>query len=138
MNKEKLKGLSQFYTLTKDDFYVQEYRKKNGEIQKVPFMLKSGIDKIQAIENIKIDFRPLESLCKVGEYVTLKVEGKWKDKTYATIGEASTKNCKVSYLGCMAEKRGRARVILTLVGFAEKGVYSIDEKWDADELNHSK
>ena len=61
-----------------------------------------------------------------------------KSKKSAPIGESSTKNCKVSYLGCMAEKRGRARVILTLVGFAEKGVYSIDEKWDADELNHSK
>ena len=115
--------------LTDEDYFKHKF---------YTIITRSGIDKIQAVENIKIDFRPLESLCKVGEYVTLKVEGKWKDKTYATIGEASTKNCKVSYLGCMAEKRGRARVIFTLVGFAEKGVYSIDEKWDADELNHSK
>ena len=127
--KEQLNTLFKKYELDVEDTFKHKH---------YHIITRSGIDKIQAVENIKIDFRPLESLCKVGEYVTLKVEGKWKDKTYATIGEASTKNCKVSYLGCMAEKRGRARVILTLVGFAEKGVYSIDEKWDADELNHSK
>jgi hypothetical protein len=97
-------------------------------------MLKSGIDKIQAIEKIEIDFKPIEGLCVPGEHVTFRVLAKWgENPIYQTIGEASKSNCKVNYLACMAEKRGRGRAILNLTGFANEGVYSKDDKWEADE-----
>jgi hypothetical protein len=133
MQNTRLKELSRTYNLKAVDFHIQEYGNK-----KVPFMLKSGIDKITAMENITIDFEPIVSLCIPNESVALKVTGKWKNRTYTTIGEANKANVKVSYLGCMAEKRGRARVILTLTGFAAENVYSADEKWEADQLENSK
>ena len=133
METSRLKELSNNYQLKGTDFHLQNYGGKQ-----IPFMKKSGIDKIQAIENIDINFEPIESLCIPNENVALKITAKWNDKVFHTIGEANTKNSKVPYLGCMAENRGRGRAILTLCGFAEEGVFSADTKWEADELNNSK
>jgi|TARA_R110002072_G_scaffold201_4_gene1395 hypothetical protein len=133
METNRLKELSRIYELRGSDFQTQNYGNNP-----IVFMKKSGIDKIQAIENIEIDFEPIESLCIPNENVAFKVTAKWKDKIFHTIGEANTKNSKVSYLGCMAENRGRGRAILTLCGFATEGVFSADTKWEADELNNSK
>jgi len=133
MESEKLKNLSKVYDLKGSDFHVATYGHN-----KVPFMKKSGIDKIQAIENISIDFEPIESLCIPNENVAFKISAKWGEKTFKTVGEANKTNVKVPYLGCMAENRGRARAVLTLTGFATEGVYSHDTMWEADELNQSK
>ncbi len=133
MTNERLKELSKIYGLNGSDFHVAEYGKN-----KVPFMKKSGIDKIQAIENIDIDFKPIKPLCIPNENVALKIKAKWNDKKFRTVGEANKSNTQVSYLGCMAENRGRARAVLTLTGFAKEGVYSADTKWEADELKTSK
>jgi|TARA_B100001093_G_scaffold293371_1_gene279900 hypothetical protein len=133
MESEKLRKLSQIYGLGGKDFHTAVYGQK-----KVPFMKKSGIDKIQAIENILIDFDPIDSLCIPNENVAFKVSAKWGDRTFKTIGEANKDNVKVQYLGCMAENRGRARAVLALTGFASEGVFSTDEMWEADELNKSK
>tara|TARA_B110000285_G_scaffold228413_1_gene291363 strand:+ start:1067 stop:1468 length:402 start_codon:yes stop_codon:yes gene_type:complete len=133
METSRLKKLSNTYQLRGSDFQTQKIGGKA-----IVFMKKSGIDKIQAIENIEINFEPIESLCIPNENVAFKVTAKWKDKVFHTIGEANTKNSKVSYLGCMAENRGRGRAILTLCGFATEGVFSADTKWEADELNNSK
>ena len=129
MKSEKLRELSEIYGLVGSDFHMQKYGNKE-----VPFMKKSGIDKIQAIENIEVDFEPIEALCVPGEHVALKVKAKWGDNPiYQTIGEASKQNCRVSYLACMAEKRGRGRAILNLTGFANEGVFSKDDMWQEDE-----
>lgn len=129
MKSEKLRELSEIYGLVGSDFHMQKYAKKT-----VPFMLKSGIDKIQAIEKIEIDFDPIDALCVPGEHVALKVKAKWGDKPiYQTIGEASKANCKVNYLACMAEKRGRGRAVLNLTGFANEGVFSKDDMWEEDD-----
>ena len=133
METEKLRQLSKVYGLVGSDFHTATYGQKQ-----VPFMRKSGIDKIQAIENILIDFDPIDSLCIPNENVAFKVTAKWKDKTFKTIGEANKNNVKVTYLGCMAENRGRARAVLSLTGFATEGVFSTDDMWEADELNKSK
>lgn len=126
MTNERLRELSEKYGLTGADFHMQKYSNKT-----VPFMLKSGVDTIEAIEQIETTFEPVEGLCIPGEHVTLKVKAKWGDRpSYETFGEASADNTRVNFLTCMAEKRGRARAVLTLTGFAKEGVYSIDEKWD--------
>jgi len=136
MQNEKLRELSETYGLSRKYSFVQKYGNKE-----VPFMLKSGIDKIQAIENIEFDFESIEPLCIPNQLVTLKCTARWGDrKPFNTIGEASKDNCRVSYLGCMAEKRGKGRAILTLTGFANEGVYVAEEKWEVetDELSRSK
>jgi len=134
MTNERLKELSKIYGLKGSDFHIQKYGAKT-----VPFMLKSGIDKIQAVENIEIDFDPIITLCVSGENVAFKVNAKWKDKpVYRTIGEANKGNCKVNYLACMAEKRGRGKAVLNLTVFSNEGVFSADDKWEADELETSK
>tara|TARA_R110002020_G_scaffold364594_2_gene576914 strand:- start:477 stop:878 length:402 start_codon:yes stop_codon:yes gene_type:complete len=133
MESKKLKELSNIYGLKGSDFHVAKY----GQSE-VPFMKKSGIDKIQAIENIEIDFEPIEPLCIPNVNVAFKINAKWNDKKFTTVGEANKSNSKVSYLGCMAENRGRARAVLTLTGFAKEGVFSADTKWEAEELETSK
>jgi|TARA_B110000240_G_scaffold197585_1_gene253324 hypothetical protein len=134
METSKLKELSETYGLVGSDIHVQSYGQK-----KIYFMKKSGIDKIQAIEQIEIDFDPIDALCVPGLNVAFKVHAKWGNKLpYRTVGEANKDNSKVNYLACMAENRGRARAVLNLTGFANEGVYSAEDKWEADELNHSK
>lgn len=134
MEKSKLKKLSDMYGLKGSDFHVQTYGQN-----KVPFMKKSGIDKIQAIEQIEIDFDPIDALCVPGVNVAFKVHARWGDRQpYRTVGEANKDNSKNNYLACMAENRGRARAVLNLTGFANEGVFSAEDKWEADELNHSK
>jgi len=129
MKTDKLRALYVKYGLERDDVFKHQH---------YVIITRQGIDKIQAIENIDINFEPIESLCIPNENVALKITAKWNDKVFHTIGEANTKNSKVPYLGCMAENRGRGRAILTLCGFAEEGVFSADTKWEADELNNSK
>lgn len=134
METNKLKELSESYGLVGSDIHTQTYGQNT-----VYFMKKSGIDKIQAIEQIEIDFDPIEPLCVPGVNVAFKVLAKWGDKQpYRTVGESNKANTKVPYLACMAENRGRARAVLNLTGFAYEGVYSAEDKWEADELNHSK
>ena len=133
MNTEKLKELSKIYGLGGGDIHVQDYGSK-----KVYFMKKSGIDKIQAIENIDIDFEPIDRLCIPNENVAFKIRAKWQERTFCTVGEANKSNSKVTYLGCMAENRGRARAVLSLTGFATEGILSANSKWEADELENSK
>ena len=126
MTNERLRELSEKYGLTGADFHMQKYSNKT-----VPFMLKSGVDRIEAIEKIETTFEPVECLCIPGELVTLKAISKWGDRPpYETFGEASADNTRVNYLTCMAEKRGRGRAVLTLTGFAKEGVYSYEDKWE--------
>ena len=49
---------------------------------------------------------------------------KMGDRVVTSVGEADTKNCRMGYLGCMAEKRGIDRCILKLINAYEYGIYS--------------
>ena len=60
METSRLKELSTTYDLKGTDFHIQNYGGKQ-----IPFMKKSGIDKIQAIENIDINFEPIDVWQKI-------------------------------------------------------------------------
>ena len=54
-NRERLKTLYKKYQLTKDDIYPLKFGNKE-----IPIITRTGIDKIQAIEKIKINYDCIE------------------------------------------------------------------------------
>ncbi len=126
-----IKELYDKYELDKDDVF----RHKHYVI-----ITRAGIQKIEAKENIKIDFIPL-GINK--DYVYLKVnasivtEDGSSVKSIITTGEATDDNVKQQpkYLCAMAEKRGRSRAVLMLTGLYKQGVFGEDE---ADDFKKSE
>lgn len=120
MNREKLAELYKKYQLTKDDIFKHQH---------YLIITRSGIDKIQAIEGIKIKYEVIkcETNFAVVKAVTDKIE---------TFGSAlkgvnyQDGNTNSWYVMEMAEKRAMSRAVLKLTGFYELGVYSEDESED--------
>tara|TARA_Y100001972_G_scaffold53839_1_gene66407 strand:+ start:5149 stop:5562 length:414 start_codon:yes stop_codon:yes gene_type:complete len=125
-NRERLKTLYKKYLLTKDDIYSLKFGNK-----KIPIITRTGIDKIQAIEKIKINFDCIEYT--PGVSAAAKATATFKDLLIESFGEANNKNNKNSYPLAMAEKRAMSRVILKLTGFYELGVYGEDEIEEPEE-----
>ena len=91
----------------------------------MPIITRTGIDKIQATENIKIKFKEIEYT--PGISAAIKAKAKWNDRSIETYGEANKDNNKMNYPLAMAEKRAMSRAILKLTGFYELGVFGEDE-----------
>jgi hypothetical protein len=88
---------------------------------------RSGIEKIQANNNIKVTFDVIK--CEP-ELVVIKAEAKMGDVTIESFGEASPSNTKQPYPVAMAEKRALSRVVLKIAGFYKHGVFGEDESDD--------
>jgi hypothetical protein len=88
---------------------------------------RSGIEKIQANNNIKVTFHVIK--CEP-ELVVIKAEAKMGDVTIESFGEASPSNTKQPYPVAMAEKRALSRVVLKIAGFYKHGVFGEDESDD--------
>lgn len=88
---------------------------------------RSGIEKIQANNNIKVTFNVIK--CEP-ELVVIKAEAKMGDVTIESFGEASPSNTKQPYPVAMAEKRALSRVVLKIAGFYKHGVFGEDESDD--------
>ena len=87
-----------------------------------------AITKIAHMENIKLSkiesIYQSETSCRfLITMVEEDVEGNVIDSV-TTVGEADTKNCKMSYISSMAEKRGIDRGVLKLIKAYEWGVFS--------------
>lgn len=119
-NRERLRNHYKKYKLSEEDYYTMEFGKT-----KIPIIKRTGIDKIQAIENIKINYDCIEYT--PGISAATKATATLKDLMIESFGEANTKNNKNSYPLAMAEKRAMSRVILKLTGFYELGAYGEDE-----------
>ena len=84
--------------------------------------------KIAHIENIKLSkiesIYQSETSCRF--LITMVKEDKEGNviANITSVGEADTKNCKMSYISSMAEKRGIDRAVLKLIKAYEWGVYS--------------
>ena len=93
---------------------------------------RSGIDKIQAIENIEIDYEVIK--CE-RDFCVVKAHAKKDDNEsfIQTFGSAlkgagfKDGNCNTWYVMEMAEKRAMSRAVLKLTGFYELGVFGEDE-----------
>jgi hypothetical protein len=87
--------------------------------------------KIAHMENIVTT--KIESLQCLPTHVTLLITMSLGDKTETTVGEASKDNVKMqgAYYGCMAEKRGKDRAILQLIGEYDNFKSEIEaEEWE--------
>jgi len=132
MKTEALKEKYIKYNLTKDDVFKHQH---------YIILTRSGIDKIQAIEGIEIDYEVIK--CEK-DFCVVKAHAK-KDKSdtanykmevsIQTFGSAlkggfKDGNCNSWYVMEMAEKRAMSRAVLKLTGFYELGVFGEDEAED--------
>ena len=135
MNREKLKGLYQKYELTPEDIFTKDIG--YGDNKKTfTIITRSGIEKIQAKENITITYEVVKcetnfAVFKANAYLSAK-----PNTILETFGSAlkgdnyKDGNCNSWYVAEMAEKRALSRAVLKLTGFYELGVFGEDESDD--------
>ena len=123
MKTEILKEKYIKYNLTKDDIFKHQH---------FLIITRSGIDKIQALEGITIDYEVINcerNFCVVKAYAYKESE-ELKIQTFGSAlkGEGfKDGNCNTWYVMEMAEKRAMSRAVLKLTGFYELGVFGEDE-----------
>ena len=121
MQKDKLLELYKKYDLQKEDFFKHQH---------YTIITRQGIDKIQAIEQIFIDYEVIK--CETN-FAVFKAIAEKKDKRIQTFGSAykgptyKDGNTNSWYVAEMAEKRAMSRAVLKLTGFYELGVFGEDE-----------
>ena len=124
MNKEKLTVLWKKYGLSKEDGFKHQH---------YTIITRSGIDKIQAIEKIFINYDVIK--CEPN-FAVVKANAKKGDANIQTFGSAikgesfKDGNTNSWYVMEMAEKRAMSRAVLKLTGFYELGVFGEDESED--------
>ena len=130
-----INDLAKKHNFKKDVDYWQH--KQSGQ-----WILKhDAITKIANAENIKLI--KIESLYQsdicVRFLVTmgLLVDNKFVSQIIS-VGEADTNNCFLSYLGCIAEKRGIDRCVLKLINAYEYGISSEEEADDFKQVEKPK
>jgi len=123
MRTELIKEKYEKYKLTKDDVFKHQH---------YIIITRSGIDKIQAIENITIDYEVIN--CE-RDFCVVKanaIKGEVSIQTFGSALKGGFKdgNCNTWYVMEMAEKRAMSRAVLKLTGFYELGVFGEDESED--------
>ena len=121
MKRDKLLELYKKYDLTADDVFKHQH---------YVIITRTGIDKIQGIEQINIHYDVIE--CQK-DFAVIKANARKEDKIIQTFGSAlkgnnfKDGNCNSWYVAEMAEKRAMSRAVLKLTGFYELGVFGEDE-----------
>ena len=121
MKKERLSKLYKKYSLEADDFFKHQH---------YTIITRAGIDKIQGIEGIKINYEVVK--CEPN-YAVFKATASHNKTTLETFGSAlkgkgyQDGNTNSWYVAEMAEKRAMSRAILKLTGFYELGAFGEDE-----------
>jgi hypothetical protein len=129
MKKELLREKYIKYNLTTDDVFKHQH---------YIIITRSGIEKIQAIENITIWYEVVK--CETN-FAGVKATAKKDDLTIETFGSAikgnsfKDGNTNSWYVLEMAEKRALSRAVLKLTGFYELGVFGEDEADDFKKSN---
>tara|TARA_R110002167_G_scaffold63645_1_gene179868 strand:+ start:80 stop:466 length:387 start_codon:yes stop_codon:yes gene_type:complete len=119
--QETLRRLFIQNNLTKEDVFKHKF---------YTIITRSGIDKIQAANNIDISFDLIYNSDDT-KCVIIKATAKMGDRIIQTYGEAAPMNNQNSYPVAMAEKRAMSRSCLKLAGFYEQGgVFGEDEADD--------
>ena len=132
MKTELLKEKYIKYNLTKDDVFKQQ----SGHYI---IITRSGIDKIQALEKIHIDYEVVK--CEK-DFCVVKANARKEGAFIQTFGSAlkgvtyKDGNTNSWYVMEMAEKRAMSRAVLKLTGFYELGVFSEDESEDFKKSNN--
>lgn len=124
MKTERLKELYHKYSLTKDDVFKHQH---------YIILTRSGIDKVQAIENMRVNYEVIK--CEPN-FAVVKATAQKGDAYIETFGSAlkgdgyKDGNTNSWYIIEMAEKRSMSRAVLKLCGFYELGVFGEDESED--------
>jgi hypothetical protein len=119
MTKKELTKIYKDYNLTKDDIYQD----RRGFV----IITRSGIEKIQFDQNIKIEFDVIK--CEK-DNVVIKATSYLQDqddwlKQIEPFSFLTDKNCIQHFKVEIAEKRAKARCIVQTIGFTN--TYSEDE-----------
>ena len=123
-NREKIVKLYKKYELTPDDVFKHQH---------YTIITRAGIDKIQAVEQIKINYDVINCERDFAVVKAKAVKGETPIESFGSALKGSTHrdgNCNTWYVMEMAEKRAMARVVLKLTGFYELGVFGEDESED--------
>ena len=120
MNREKIAELYKKYGLTKDDVFKHQH---------YIIITRSGIDKIQGIEGIKINYEVINSETN---FAVVKASTEHLQTFGSALKGADFKsgNTNSWYVMEMAEKRAMSRIVLKTCGFYELGVFGEDESED--------
>ena len=121
MNKEKLRELYNKYNLDKEDFFKHQH---------YTIITRQGIDKIQAIEQMLVNYEVIKCEPKFAVFKALASKNGKSIETFGSALKGDTYkegNTNSWYVAEMAEKRAMSRAVLKLTGFYELGVFSEDE-----------
>lgn len=127
MNKnETLKELFKKYNL----YYDQENpNSKENDVfvhKHYKIITRQGIQKIEKSAGIYCDIQVVDSI-STPHNVTMRGVGIMNGNSYITFASASSETSQNQYYAEMAEKRCRSRLVLTLAGLYELGVFGQDE-----------
>jgi len=127
------------YNLTKDDVFKHQH---------YIIITRSGIDKIQALEGIEIDYEVINcerDFCVVKANATMSKhllnnssDRVAKIQTFGSAlkGDFKSGTTNSWYVMEMAEKRAMSRAVLKLTGFYELGCFSEDESESFKKSNN--
>jgi len=121
MDRNKLVELYKLYDLTKDDVYKHQH---------YVIITRTGIDKIQAVEQISINYEVIRCEPNFAVFKAIAEKEGAKIQTFGSALKGDTfkeGNCNSWYVAEMAEKRAMSRAVLKLTGFYELGVFGEDE-----------
>lgn len=120
MKKEKIKEKYIKYGLDKEDVFKHQH---------YVIITRSGIDKIQALENIHITYNVVKCETNFAAVKATAIKGQNTIQTFGSALKGGFKdgNCNTWYVLEMAEKRAMSRAVLKLTGFYELGVFGEDE-----------
>lgn len=120
MKTEKIKEKYIKYGLDKEDVFKHQH---------YVIITRSGIDKIQALENIHITYNVVKCESNFAAVKATAIKGQNTIQTFGSALKGGFKdgNCNTWYVLEMAEKRAMSRAVLKLTGFYELGVFGEDE-----------
>lgn len=122
-NREKIVRLYKKYELSASDVFKHQH---------FTIITRSGIDKIQGAEQIKIKYEVIECRPDFAVVKAIATKNNASIETFgsAKYGYAKEGNSATWYIMEMAEKRAMSRAVLKLTGFYELGVFGEDESED--------
>ena len=119
MDREEIKEAYEKYELQPKDIYKHQH---------YLIITRSGIEKIQAIENIKIRYEVVN--CSETFAVIKAISDKDKVETYGSAKRGSSfkdGSTQSWYVMEMAEKRAMSRLVLKVTGLYKLGIFGDEE-----------
>tara|TARA_R100001463_G_scaffold39868_1_gene85112 strand:+ start:876 stop:1265 length:390 start_codon:yes stop_codon:yes gene_type:complete len=129
MKKDKIKEAYIKYGLDKDDVFKHQH---------YIIITRSGLEKIQAIEKIHLDYEIIKcekDFCVIKCYAT---KGSETVQTFGSALKGDFKNGNTNswYVVEMSEKRAMSRGILKICGLYELGIFGEDESESFKKSNN--